>query len=391
MKSPPRGLQSDEKVNLWLAEPLPAEVRQSLEQLLAAEDVQRMAVMPDVHLSNHVCVGVAIATERLIYPEAVGGDIGCGMAAVRFDLAAEELSGESAAARLLAGLYRRVPAMRHSRMTVRDTLPTALQQAPLSDARLEKLKHRDGRMQFGTLGRGNHFLEFQSDSEGAVWLMVHSGSRGMGQAITSHHLAAAAQAREGGPRQLARIAADSDEGRAYLSDVAWAINYAEQNRVQMVLATAQILGEMFDATMMPESLIHGNHNHVRREEHAGKLYWVHRKGALSAAEGELGVIPGSMGRSSFHVAGRGDEAALRSSSHGAGRALRRGDAARTISGKQLQREMQGIWFDQRQTDRLRDEAPSVYKDVRAVMRAQRELTRIVRELRPVLSYKAGGA
>jgi len=236
------------------------------------------------------------------------------------------------------------------------------------------------------LGRGNHFVEFQGDSEGSVWLMIHSGSRAMGQAITAHHLAGSIPT----SGRLRSLAADSPAGKAYLNDMSWAVSYAEQNRLAMLHAVADVLDEMFGAALQSETLIHGNHNHVRREVHAGNSFWVHRKGALSAMAEELGVIPGSMGSSSFHVAGRGNEASLCSSSHGAGRALSRGDAARSISARQLRREMQGIWFDQRQIDRLRDEAPSAYKDIRAVMRAQRDLTRIVRELHPVLSYKAGG-
>jgi tRNA-splicing ligase RtcB len=369
----------------WLIQPLSADVAQSLERLCRAEDVRRVAVMPDVHLANEVCVGVAMATTRLIYPAAVGGDIGCGMAAIRFEADARLLANEHRAARVLAGMYRRIPSIKHARENVPQTLPPCLGDAPLSHDRLETLKHRDGRYQFGTLGRGNHFVELQADQEDRLWLMVHSGSRGMGQAITSHHVNKAHPSDSSGT--LLHFDAESHDGRAYLADVAWATSYAAQNRFAILAAVEQLLAELFQIVASRESLIHADHNHVRRETHDGQDYWVHRKGALSAAVGEPGVIPGSMGAASFHVVGRGEPESLCSSSHGAGRAASRSEALQRIGVRRLEREMHGVWFDHRHAAVLRDEAPSAYKDIHSVMRAQRELTRIERQLRPLLSYK----
>jgi len=372
-------------IRYWLAEPLPRDVEQSLDRLAQTNDVAHVAVMPDVHLSGDVCVGVAVATQRLIYPAAVGSDIGCGMAAVQFAGSADLLAGEDAAARLLTGLYRQVPTLKHGRETAPSELPEDLQCRALSHPQLERLKLRDGRLQFGTLGRGNHFLEFQADPSNRLWLMVHSGSRAMGQAITAHHLAPSSGPR--GSNKLAGWDADSPGGQAYLADLDWAIAYAARSRLAMVAAVAEIMEQLFQVAIVSESLIHAHHNHVRREMHFDRWYWVHRKGALFAGAHEAGIIPGSMGTPSYHVTGRGHAAALCSSSHGAGRALRRGEACRAISPRQLQRELHGVWFDHRQLSRLRDEAPSAYKDIHGVMRAQRELTRIDRELRPLLSYK----
>ncbi len=369
----------------WLVEPLPLDVAQSVQRIAAAFDVQHVAVMPDVHLSGDVCVGLAVATHCTLYPQAVGGDIGCGMAALQFHALADVLSNERAAARLLSALYRRVPAIKHARETAPADLPPDLQQTALSHPRLEKLKQREGRLQFGTLGRGNHFLEFQSDRIGQLWLMVHSGSRGIGQAITAHHLAIGVGNRA--TKSIMGIEADSPQGQAYLSDVAWAVRYAEQNRRAIIAAVEHVLADLLGIEAIQDSLIHCNHNHVRQELHFAKTLWVHRKGALPAAVGEPGIIPGSMGTRSFHVSGRGNELSLNSSSHGAGRALSRGLASRMIGIHQLQREMRGVWFDHRHAVRLVDEAPSAYKDIGAVMRAQRELTRIDRELQPLLSYK----
>jgi len=368
-----------------LAAPLPPEVAASIERIAAADDVRHVAVMPDVHLASEVCVGLVVATSRTIYPRAVGGDIGCGMAAIRFDASAELLADERIAARLLAELYRCVPSLKHARERAPVAIAEQLHHAPLSHPRLERLKRREARLQLGTLGRGNHFLEFQRDEEDQLWLMLHSGSRAMGQAITAHHLKQASSA--GGRKTLVGIDADDDAGRAYLSDVAWAVEYARANRLAMIEATREILAGLCGIAAVPGSLIHCDHNHVRRETHFGEPLWVHRKGALSAAEGEPGVIPGSMGTHSYHVQGRGAEMSLRSSSHGAGRAISRGEAIARISSAELERQMRGVWFDHRRTRQLRDEAPAAYKDIGAVMRAQRELTKIVRELRPVLSFK----
>jgi tRNA-splicing ligase RtcB len=155
----------------------------------------------------------------------------------------------------------------------------------------------------------------------------------------------------------------------------------------MLSAVAEVLNDLFGVGLIDDSLIHVSHNHVRRETHGGIELWVHRKGSLSAQPGEPGIIPGSMGTASFHTLGRGLATALCSSSHGAGRALSRTAAIQTVGARQLLREMQGVWFDERKADKLRDEAPSAYKDIFAVMRAQRELTKTVRQLRPVLSFK----
>jgi tRNA-splicing ligase RtcB len=373
------------KIARWLCEPLPKDVAQSIERIAAADDVRHIAVMPDVHLSGDVCVGLAVATRRLIYPAAVGGDIGCGMAAIAVNADAELLKEERNAANLLAGLARSVPAMRHSRATQPAELPIDLNETTLSDSRLIRLVARDGRVQFGTLGRGNHFLEFQRDQENRLWIMLHSGSRAMGQAITGHHVRIAEHLSR--RKRLPLLDSETPEGAAYLADVAWAVLYAKQNRLAMLRATDELISRLFGVELDWRTLIHANHNHVCRETHQREEFWVHRKGALPAVDGIAGVIPGSMGSPSFHVTGRGCADSLCSSSHGAGRALSRSEASRSISTRQLDREMRGVWFDSRQAEHLRDEAPSAYKDIRAVMRAQRDLIRIDRQLEPILSYK----
>jgi len=372
----------------WLAGPLPADVEDSLDRLARAEDVVQIAVMPDVHLGNEVCVGTVVATTRLLYPGAIGGDIGCGMAAIRLRDPTGDRPATPAtivqreAAAVLRGLYRVVPAIKHPGPTRPERLPEALRERPLSAPSLETYKRRDGAVQLGSLGSGNHFVELQVDDDGDRWLMLHSGSRGLGQAVLHHHLAATISAR-GRPA----LVADSPAGQAYLADLAWALAYAEANRAEILDRAAQVIADALGLEPDPTSIVTCHHNHIRHEVHGGRGLWVHRKGAISAQGDEPGIIPGSMGTASYHVAGRGHPDALCSSSHGAGRALPRREARRRISARALEAEMAGVWFDVRHADALRDEAPSAYKDVGAVMRAQRALTRIVRRVRPLLSYK----
>lgn len=371
------------RVAVWLPDGPGAELRAALDRLARADDVVHVAVMPDAHLAEEVCVGTVTATTRRLYPAAVGGDIGCGMVALRVEARADLLADRDRAARLLAALYRRVPALVHPTAEA-PPLPEDLLADPLSAPALEALKRREGRMELGTLGRGNHFLELQRDEEGGLWILVHSGSRAVGPAIRHHHEALA----ERGASGLRSLDADSDGGRAYLADAAWAARYAEASRARIVDAVVALLGELFGVEADASARIEVDHNHVRREAHGGQPLWVHRKGAMGLAAGALGVVPGSMGSASFHVEGRGHPDALASSAHGAGRALSRAEARRRIGARQLLREASGVWFDHRMADRLREEAPSAYKDIGAVMRAQRDLVRVVRRLTPVLAYKA---
>jgi tRNA-splicing ligase RtcB len=370
-------------VAMWLTEPLAPEVENAIERTLKSDDVRHVAVLPDAHLSGDVCNGIAIATKDLLYPQAVGADIGCGMLAVGIDLDSEALSTEAQAGRLLAGLYAAIPSNKHPAARRPAGLPANLMQMPLSSKSLENLRHRDAVFQLGTLGRGNHFVEFQQDDSGRVWLMIHSGSRAMGQAITDHHLRTANSCNTG----LLFVEAGHAAGEAYLLDLSWATEYASQNRMAMARAVEQLIAGQFNSTIDWSSLIHCHHNHVALEPHQGEAYWIHRKGALPADDGQPGVIPGSMGTHSYHVTGRGCKLALNSSSHGAGRPFARYLARQRISRRELERQMQGVWFDQRRSDSLRDEAPGAYKDIGSVMRAQTELTRITRRLDPVLVYK----
>lgn len=372
------------KLMQWVDEPPPPDVRQALARLCRDDDVHRVAVMPDVHLSKEVCVGVALATKRTLIPAAIGGDIGCGMAAVAFNATADVLSEARDAAAVLDGLVRTIPVMRHRRSAA-GPLPTELGDQPLSCDALEARAAREAALQFGTLGRGNHFLEFQADEDNRLWLMVHSGSRGMGQAIRALHEERGHRNRAG----LRVLDASSAQGEAYLGDVAWALSYAARSRWRMATVASRVVAEVLGVDMDVDTRLECHHNFVRREEHDGQGLWVHRKGAISAMRDEPGIIPGSMGAASFHVLGQGNSDALCSSSHGAGRCMSRTEARRHVSADRFLRSMKGVWFDHRRTRRLLDEAPDAYKDIGAVMKAQRPLTRPYRRLTPLLSFKGG--
>jgi tRNA-splicing ligase RtcB len=373
----------------WVAERPNAEVRSALERLRHGDDIVAIAVMPDVHLAGEVCVGVALATTSRILPAAVGSDIGCGMMAIAFEgaVAGAESGAEieravEAAPRILSALAAAVPVIRHPTRR-RPTLPDDLAEQRLACDALERAKQRDATLELGSLGRGNHFVELQADEDGRLWAMIHSGSRGIGQHVRNWH---ESQATHDGA-QLRGFAADSDAGRAYLADLDWALRYADENRRRILAEVTRILADLLDVHPLADTRVACRHNFVRCECHEGRNLWVHRKGAISAFDGEPGIIPGSMGSASYIVEGRGEPRSLCSSSHGAGRALPRGEAMRRISIKQLRRELRGVCFDERLVDRLRDEAPGAYKDIGAVMRAQRELTRIRRRLRPLVAFK----
>lgn len=365
----------------WLADSMSKEVAATLQRIRRTQDVQHVAVMPDVHLAGSVCVGTVMATSELIYPEAIGGDIGCGIAAIAFDCQADTLLTERHARDVLDALNRCVPIHKRSR-PINDPW---LERATLRAGLLNRLKRRDGHLQLGTLGRGNHFLEFQRDEEDRLWLAVHSGSRAMGQAIRDWYVARC----HGHSKGLAFLTANTQLGRDYLHDQGWARAYAERNRQCMMFAAAALLHQTFGAAFDFRTWIRTDHNHVQLERHFGSRLWVHRKGAAPAHRDRLSVIPGSMASPSYHVTGRGNVQSLQSSAHGAGRSLPRGLASRRISTEQLRKQMAGVWFDDSLAHRLRDEAPKAYRDIDAVMRAQQSLVKIVRTLRPILSYKGG--
>lgn len=362
----------------WAAEPLSAAVRAALDRVCHAPDVVVVAAMPDVHLAEGVCVGTVTATRRLLYPQAVGGDLGCGVAALPVGAPLDALTPDRAAT-LLTALERLAPVL-HQRDP--PPLPEALS-GGLSASGLNRAAEREGRLELGTVGRGNHFVEVAADEQGALWVLAHSGSRAMGPAIQAHHQRGLAAGAAG----LVSLEAESEAGQAWLADLAWARRYAAMNRQHLLMAAGAAMERLLGAAPDWGRAIDCDHDHVRREAHEGAELWVHRKGAVYAGLGEAAVIPGSMGTASYLVEGRGCARALCSSSHGAGRAMSRSEARARLSVPSLRQQVGRLYFDERKASRLVEEAPQAYKDIRAVMAAQRALTRVVATLRPVLNHK----
>ncbi len=381
-------LESDPRIAMWLADPLAPETGKALLRLQSLPDLARMAVMPDVHPSADVCVGCVLGTSELIFPQAIGGDIGCGMTTVRLKgVAASSLTPRDTAA-ILTQLGKRVDVMR--RPSSRDPQGTEMPDpATLHATHLSRLAQREGASQLGTLGRGNHFVEVQRDDEDTLWIMVHSGSRAMGQAIAGHYVRIAQ--REGVRAALAGLKRGTPAGEDYLADQSWGVAYAKANRLNLLDSAAKAVREISGGRADWSTLIDLPHNlaRIERFEDAGELV-VHRKGAAPASLNQPGLIPGSAGTISVHVEGRGDQRSMCSSSHGAGRLLSRSAARQSITSGDVRRQMGQVAFDRQREHSLRDEAPGAYRDLRIVMQAQHDLVKATRTLRPLVSFKASG-
>jgi tRNA-splicing ligase RtcB (3'-phosphate/5'-hydroxy nucleic acid ligase) len=369
------------EVRQWLVEARVSEkVQENIERLARSDDVRRVVVLPDVHLGKLINNGCVAATVDLIYPQAVGSDIGCGLSAIAFNATAEIIQDDRNAQTIIKRLYRLVPALKQSEAQV---LPDKLARWSLSHESLAKESTRDGAWQFGTLGCGNHFVEFQQDDAGVLWLMVHSGSRAMGQVITQFHRARATPSGFG----LEYLDARSAAGQAFLNDMEWAVQYATLNRLVIMARIVELLESLFAVTANEDSYLDSPHNFARREQHSGTELIVHRKSANSAKLDELNLIAGSMGSPSFLVHGLGNADSLCSSSHGAGRAMSRTEARQRIKPADVKRQLGSVKHDKRQLGELCDEAPSAYRDIRKVMQAQRDLVRQHSRLSPVLNFK----
>lgn len=374
-------LRCDPRVRMWLTEPLEREVAYSLFRTLSLPGLIRLAVMPDVHLSSGICVGSVLGTRDILYPAAIGGDIGCGMATIRLNC-----DDPPDARKILHALANRIDVM--ARRSASNTPPAHMPDpAQLSEPSLRKFAERQAARQLGTLGRGNHFIEFQRDDDGHLWIMVHSGSRGTGQAVAAHH---AKVANTSGVRSsLDGLSISTDAGLAYLRDQQWCVQYARANRLELLRTAANAttgLGIRADWS----TLVDVPHNLLTQETHSGENLLVHRKGAATAVAGAAGLIPGSAGTFSVHVEGRGDPDSMASSSHGAGRLLSRSDAKRVISAADVRRQMKNVAFEEWKDAQLRDEAPGVYRDLTQVLKAQKSLVKVLRRVRPVVSFKASG-
>ncbi|WP_144170363.1 RtcB family protein [Pseudomonas sp. Kh13] len=361
---------------------------------------KHLAVMPDVHLGKGSTIGSVIPTVGAIIPAAVGVDIGCGMIAARTSLHARDLPDNLHGLR--SAIEHTVPHGKtfgkHDQGAWAD-VPAKADKAwaqlagrfkAITD-KYPRLEKSNNRHHLGTLGGGNHFIEVCLDEADRVWFMLHSGSRGVGNAIGNLFIELA----QADMRQHLANLPDKDlayfeEGSRHFADyveaVAWAQDYARQNRELMMLAVVgaarKALGKPFEASL---EAVNCHHNYVQREQHFGREVLVTRKGAVSAQKGQLGIIPGSMGARSFIVRGLGNEESFCSCSHGAGRLMSRTKAKSRFSVEDQRRATAHV--ECRKDKEVIDEIPMAYKDIDAVMRAQQELVEVVHTLRQVVCVK----
>ncbi|NYF29172.1 MULTISPECIES: RtcB family protein [unclassified Microbacterium] len=352
-----------------------------------------LALMPDAHLGKGATVGSVIPTLGAIIPAAVGVDIGCGMIAVRTQFTRNDLDGRELA-ELREQIERAIPlsAGRYNRKVVATAEPRI--------AALEQLAEKNGfdpaqyagnwRLQLGTLGSGNHFIEVSVDELDRVWLFLHSGSRGVGNKIATHHIGVAQRLAKQWwidlpDPDLAYLVEGTPEFTRYIRELRWAQHFALLNREEMMDRVIRQVSEFLGTPVEEQERINCHHNFTESEKHYGKQVWVSRKGAIQADAGRPGLIPGSMGTASYVVEGLGDPQSLSSSPHGAGREYSRSAARRTFTHEQLRVAMAGIEF--RDTDAFIDEIPQAYKPIDRVMADAASLVSIRHTLRQVVNVK----
>jgi len=334
--------------------------------------------MPDVQVGPIVPNGCVLATHRHIHPDAIGRDIGCGLSAIRFDIPFDTIP-KSSLFSILNDLERWV---KQPRRRIGNALPQSCSADQLSNPLLSRRATREGLLQLGTLGRGNHFIELGLDQASNLWGLVHSGSRSMGQSITDWHL------KKSSCDELNYLELESDLGQSYYSDMLWGIRYARENRLVMLNRLADSLETHLRSTPIDSTYIDSPHNFARLENHLHEQLIVHRKSANSARLGELGIIPGSMAVGSRIVVGRGNCESLCSSSHGAGRIMSRSAAFEHLKVKHFKAIMGSIVFRKEHVARLLDESPAAYRSLAKVMQAQRELVATRDRIKTVLNFKS---
>lgn len=352
-----------------------------------------VALMPDAHLGKGCAVGAVLPTLAAIMPAAVGVDIGCGMIAVQTRLSATDLPARrrplreaiESAVPLSAGHYNSDITRAHTYARIAEL--------ELSAERLEfdpAEYAANWRLQLGTLGSGNHFIEVSLDEADGVWLFLHSGSRGVGNRIAQHHIKVAQRACERWwiplpHRDLAYLPEGTDEFWAYVRQLRWAQQFALLNREEMMDRVVSCFAAWTGVDVDERQRINCHHNYTTQEKHFGKTVWLSRKGAIDASDGTLGLIPGSMGTRSYVVAGKGNRLSLNSSPHGAGREFSRSAARRKFSQDDLRAAMGDIEY--RDTDAFVDEIPAAYKDIDVVMRDAADLVDVRHTLRQIVNVK----
>lgn len=390
-------------IKAWIdGVPLEDAAEQQLKNVAAMPFIYKwLAVMPDVHWGMGATVGSVIPTLRAIIPAAVGVDLGCGMNAVKLDLKAENLPENLSALR--AAIERAVPHGRTSggpndkgswRGKYNKEVPKSWDSIRSGYNRIvdahPKISGAKTYEHLGTLGTGNHFIELCLDENDFVWIMLHSGSRGIGNRIGSYFIKLAKQEMERWhihlpDKDLAYLPQGSQYFGDYVEAVNWAQQFARLNREIMMSAVIIAISTHLPPFKATDMAVNCHHNYIRMEHHYGQNVWVTRKGAVSAKEGELGIIPGSMGTRSYIVRGKGNPESFSSCSHGAGRTMSRRQAREKFSLDDHKKATEGV--ECRKDEGVLDETPAAYKDIDAVMAAQSDLVETVAILKQILCVK----
>lgn len=374
---------------------------QALQQLINISQLpiihSHVAAMPDVHLGIGATVGSVIPTKQAIIPAAVGVDIGCGMNALRLSLKASQLphnlnrirSAIEAAVPVGFAQHKCGEPAKDLLKPLQPRLQRILQKHPAIGSMMRKWQDT-WTTQMGTLGSGNHFIELCLDESQDVWVMLHSGSRGIGNNIGKYFIQLARKDMERHQIQLPdRDLSYFQEGSQYFEDyveaVEWAQDYARANRQHMMQLVLQALQNHLPPFTITREAINCHHNYVAREKHFGEMVYVTRKGAIRAGEGELGIIPGSMGARSYIVRGKGNPDSFCSCAHGAGRRMSRQQAKKRFSRKDLEEQTKGV--ECRKDKGVIDEIPAAYKDIDQVMENQSDLVEVVHTLKQVICVK----
>ena len=381
-------------VEVYTAE-IEATARQQLVNISRLPIVHHhVAAMPDVHLGIGATVGSVIPTRSAIIPAAVGVDIGCGMIATRLSLNANDLDEKKLQA-VFNQISRDVPVgfAQHDD-AVADVKPfqKGLQRILDRHPGVQKRvgKKSDWRRQLGSLGGGNHFIEVCLDESQGVWVMLHSGSRGIGNAIGSYFIELAKKDSLKNnihlpDADLAYFPEGAQHFDDYVDAVGWAQDYARANRAEMLELVLEAMRRHLPSFAATREAVNCHHNYVQRERHYGEEVWLTRKGAIRAGKGELGIIPGSMGVRSYIVRGKGSAASFDSCAHGAGRRMSRGAAQKRFSIEDLKEQTRGVIC--RKDKGVLDEIPGAYKDIDQVMANQADLVEVVHTLKQVLCVK----
>lgn len=350
-----------------------------------------LALMPDAHVGAGATIGSVIATRGAVIPSAVGVDLGCGMAAVETVLSSRDLPDG------LEGLHGRisaaVPAGVGGGHDSADAAFEGLWKAAVrGGVEMTSRQAATAGRQLGSLGSGNHFVEVCLDERDRVWVMLHSGSRGIGNQLAKVHIEAAKGLMakyfiDLEDRDLAYLVEGTPEFDAYIAAMLWAQDYAAANREVMLAAVMDEFAGWLGREVLVDRMVNCHHNFCQREHHHGANVWVTRKGAVQARAGQLGIIPGSMGSRSYIVEGTGNPASYESCSHGAGRRLSRGQARRELDVAGLEAQMSGRVWNSGQAEALLDEDPRAYKDIDQVMADQSDLVVPLHTLSQILNYK----